>query len=414
MTTKSLNVLYINHYCSSNDAAWLSTYEVVKGLTSIGHKALILTHDPRNLDDQVKVLRIGVILPPYIFDKSRLVRFLRSTVAYLMLFLVCLKVSKRKKVDCFFSQHHNFHLATFTTSILSVLLNIPYVVKIQDGVPWGGKNLLERAHHYFMEALNGYALRRAKYVLVLSEELKSLLIEIFRIPNDRFIILPNAINIEGFSVKPSRIEELKTRLGLRNERTLVFVGNTAGRGVESLIEALPYVTSVIPSVKLLIVGLSPNRNKLENLAELLGVKKCMRFIGSVDHSVIPTFISMCDVGVGPLVSAPFTIGAIPRKVLEYMACNKPVVACHGSISKDLIIDGWNGMLVNPHDKSELASTVCNLLQDTKSSMRMGMNARSHVEKFYGYEVLVEKLNMLQLRNAEKKLEVAEGGDIRVN
>lgn len=401
MTTESLNVLYISHYCSSNNAAWLSTYEVVKGLTSIGHKALILTHDPRNLDDKVKVLRIGVILPPHIFDKSRLVRFLRSTVAYLMLFVVCLRVSKRKKVDCFFSQHHNFHLATFTTSVLSVLLNIPYVVKIQDGVPWGGKNLLERAHHYFMKTLNSYALRHAKYVLVLSEELKSVLIKIFRIPNDRFIMVPNTINLEDFSVEPARIKELKRRLGLHNERTLVFVGNTAGRGVESLIEALPHVTSVIPNVKLLIVGLSPNRNKLENLADLLGVKKHIRFIGPVDHSVIPTFISMSDIGVGPLVSSPLTIGATPRKVLEYMACNKPVVACYGSVSKDLIVNDWNGVLVNPHDESELASTICNLLEDTKSGMRMGMNARSHVKKFYSYEALVEKLNTLQLQNAEE-------------
>lgn len=399
MSPKSLNVLYVNHYDRPIDAAATSSYEVISGLASIGHKVVALTHDPYALDYDIdygsKVERVVLHFPRFV-ETSRFLKFLRCNIAYLFVFLAGLKVSKEEKIDCIFSQHHNFHFATLSAHFLSVLLDLPYIVKIQDGLPWikaevGGP--LVRAYScHVMKTLNKYALRRAKYVLTQSRELKSLLTKIFQIPSERVIIVPNTIG--NFSAEPERIEDMKRQLGLQNNRILVFVGS-AKKGrisrVEVMIRALPKIASKVPNVMLLLVTDGSDRKDLETLAASLGVEKHIRFTGLVDHSVVPVLISFSDVGIADLNSFLSTIGAVPRKVLEYMACGKPVLSCYGGISQDLLIHGYTGILVRCGDIDEVASAVLNILQDKKLAREIGDNAKEHVAKFYGHEMLAKKL-----------------------
>lgn len=394
---RTLNVLYVNHYDRSNDSAAISSYEVIRGLISIGHKVIVVTNDPcasdHDFNDEEKVRRVILRLPRAI-ERSRFLKFLRCTVAYMIVFLAGLNVGREQRIDYIFCQHHNFHFATLTASILSSFLSVPYIVKVQDGIPLTGawvEGPLERVYNgYVMKALNGYALRKAKYVLALSRELKSLLTNIFRIPGGQVVVVPNTVGT--CSVEPVRIEGMRRRLGLEGERILVFVGLARRRGVELLIKALPHIICEEPTVKLLMV--SQVTSDLRSLALSLGVEKHVRFVGPVDSSLVPILISMSDVAIGPLASYPATIGAVPRKVLEYMACGKSVVSSFGSVSPDLLINGYNGILVKPGDVDGLSSAIINLMRDEKLAEEIGSNARKHVSTFYGEGVLVKELTTL--------------------
>lgn len=389
--TRALNILYVSHYHRSNDPASISSYEIINGLASIGHKVIVLTSDPY-LNDQVNVSCFRLSLP-VAMEKSRVLKFLRCTVVYLFVFLAGLKLVRKEKIDCIFSQHHNFHFATLTAMVLSALLNVPYVVKIQDGFPPLVGGLLNRMYKgHQMKALNQYALKRARYILALSPELKDLLMKIFGVASSQLIVVPNSA--ETSSVDYRKVREMKRRLGLQNNRILIFAGTAKRRGVEVLIKALPSVISEHPNVKLLLVGPSSNYDALKRLAGPLEEKKYVQFIGPIRHSLVPLFISLCYIAIGPLISFSFTAGAVPRKVLEYMACGKPVIACNGSVSKDLLVNNYNGILVKSGDVNEVTSAVIRLLKNEKLAKRLGNNAKKHVSEFYSHGLLVKKLIVL--------------------
>jgi len=391
-------VLYINHYDRSNDSASISSYEIIKGLTAVGYKVAVVTHDPYASDKDFasQGVRRVILRFPRTVEESRFLRFLRCTVAYALVFLAGLKIGKKEEIGCIFSQHHNFHLATLTANVLSYFLNVPHVVKIQDGIPLAEPwvdNPLERVYDsYTMRILNGYALRRAKYVLALSRELRSLLMEIFQIPSDRVLIVSNIIST--FSVEPSRIRQMRRQLGMRDEKILLFIGVAKQRGIESLIKALPSILSECRATRLLVVGHSSKA--LKSLAVSLEVEKHVDFIGPIDHSLVPVVISMSDVAIGPLSSDLATYGAVPRKVLEYMAYGKPVISSRGSVSRDLLINGYNGILVKPGDVNELSFAVKSLMKDERLANEIASNARKHILRFYSHDVLVDKLTTLTI------------------
>ncbi|MFX1487142.1 MAG: glycosyltransferase family 4 protein [Promethearchaeota archaeon] len=388
MSIKALNILYINHYDSSEDAAAISSYRIIAGLASIGHKVIVLTHDPYP-NNETEFSHVGLRLPRA-FEGSRFLKFLRCTICYLFVFLAGLKLRRKEKIDCIFSQHHNIHFATLTASILSAILNVPYVVKIQNGFPSRVGGLFLRTYKgHFMKALNRYALKRAKHILALSPELKDQLMKVFGVVDSQLFVIPNTV--ETVSVKQKEIKQMKRRLGLRDNRILIFVGSTKRRGVEDLIKAVPRIVSEDPDARALLVGPSSDYYALKRLAESSGGEEYIRFIGPIRHSVVPLYISMCDVAIGPLISFSYTTGAVPRKVLEYMACGKPVIACHGSVSQDLLVDNYNGILVKSGDINELSSAVIRLLKNGKFAKRIGSNAKKHVSKFYSDGFLVEKL-----------------------
>ena len=138
------------------------------------------------------------------------------------------------------------------------------------------------------------------------------------------------------------------------------------------------------------------------LSEQLGMKKYVKFVHSVVHGEIPKYICMSDVTIGPLVSTIDTFGSVPRKVLEYMACAKPVIACQGGVSEDLIIDSYNGFLIHLGNVEELASTVLNATSGSEFVKEVRLNARRHVEKFYDWDRIInvlEKVLHASLRSA---------------
>jgi len=386
-----LNILYINHYDHPNDAAAISSYEIIKSLASIGHRVTVLTNDSYT-NHEAGFAHVGFRFPRA-SEGSRFLKFLRCTVAYLPLFLVGLKVGKERRINCIFSQHHQFHLGTLTASVLSDFLCVPHVVKVQDGIPVRDKGLLKAVYGLsVMKSLNGYALRRARYILVLSQELKEMLMKAFGLMSDQLVVFPNTVGT--LSVEPKRVDKMKRALGLQSKKILIFVGSTRWRGIELLIKALARVLSEEPDAMLVLVSHDVNHDDLKRLAESLDVEEHVRFIGPVRHSLVPVLISMATVTIGPLVSFYFTRGAVPRKVLEYMACGRPVVSSYGSTSQDLLIEGYNAILVTSGSVNELYSAIVSLLRDGKLASKIGKNAKQHIEKFYNRDVLLKKLATL--------------------
>ncbi|MFY9556630.1 MAG: glycosyltransferase, partial [Blastocatellia bacterium] len=127
------------------------------------------------------------------------------------------------------------------------------------------------------------------------------------------------------------------------------------------------------------------RAATESSIESAGVSAT--FTGRVSHDEVPAFLDACDILVSPHVDS--TDGSkffgSPTKLFEYMAMAKPIVASRLGQIGDVIIDGENGLLVEPGDANALARAIERLAYDEALRARLGASARQTVIKRYTWK-----------------------------
>ncbi len=96
-----------------------------------------------------------------------------------------------------------------------------------------------------------------------------------------------------------------------------------------------------------------------------------------------------DVGIMPLPDAPWERGKCGYKLIQYMACEKPVVASAIGINAEIVADGCNGFLARNHD--DWVRALETLRRDPRLRARMGRCGRSRVEANYCVQVTGPKL-----------------------
>jgi len=401
-----MKILYVTQYFSQEPvhASTVTTYEIVKRLAQIGHTVYVISaFSPGTVRIYEGVNRcrsVGFSPIPEFAAKwyNGFTTLLTHTLFHVPLVITSMRLNNFcKGLDAIISMFHPTHMATVSAHLLSTVLRKPLVVKIHDFIIEATEpNMLKRTYNKVVGNLSLRILKKGNAILVQSSELMNVVKGQTGIDEKRMVIFPNGVDSRLFRPRIN-VEDLRRRLGLEGKSVVLFLGGLhEGRHPELLVKALPNIVREVKHARILFVGEGPDKSKLLSLANHLGVSDHVRFVGSVKHSMVPEFISLADVTVGPLtlVYHSTMYGSTPRTVSEYMACGKPVVVPRGAVSDSLVIDGYNGVLFEPGDVDGLASAVINLIEDKSLRDYIGHNARTHVEKIISWDVLIERLEKL--------------------
>lgn len=88
------------------------------------------------------------------------------------------------------------------------------------------------------------------------------------------------------------------------------------------IAILEYIAATKPEWSIVLVGPEDDEFKVSSLHQMNNV----HFLGSKDPSTLPEYINAFDVCINPQIVNQLTIGNYPRKIDEYLAVGKPIVA----------------------------------------------------------------------------------------
>ncbi|MDP2265451.1 MAG: glycosyltransferase, partial [Thiobacillus sp.] len=197
---------------------------------------------------------------------------------------------------------------------------------------------------------------------------------------DKITVIPNAVDVEQFSVGGKPDAALKMKLGLSGSRVLGFIGSFyAYEGLDLLIAALPAILKQMPDVKVLLVGGGPQDRELKQLVMALDLKDRVVFTGRVPHDEVNRYYDLVDVLVYPRHPMRLTELVTPLKPLEAMAQGRLMVASDVGGHKELIRDGKTGVLFQAGNVDDLASKVVALLKDEQDWDSMKQNGRQFVE-----------------------------------
>ncbi len=201
------------------------------------------------------------------------------------------------------------------------------------------------------------------------------------VPGDKVVVIPNAVDLERFDDQTPPDPELRRRLGLEGATVLGFLGSFyAYEGLELLVEALPAILAQEPRARLLLVGGGPRREALEAAVERLGLEDKVIFTGRVPHEEVAGYYRLVDILVYPRRSMRLTDLVTPLKPLEAMAQGKLVLASDVGGHRELIRDGWNGVLFRAGDPAALADAALDLMSRRGEWDRFRANGRRFVEE----------------------------------
>lgn len=206
---------------------------------------------------------------------------------------------------------------------------------------------------------------------------------LLKIKNHLIEVIPNPVDTELFS--PTQKEE--------DNGLIAFVGTVCEKkGIRQLIQAMPLILDAQPSARLLVIGRDQyDRNLKMSFTDYLrnntksDILSHISFLGAVKHHDLPGILNNTSVCVYPSHTE-----AMPIAWLEGLSMGKAVVASRTGPGPEMIKDGIDGLLCNPHDPNSIAEKIIVALGDEKLRKKLGVTARQKAESCFSVEVLVKK------------------------
>ena len=171
---------------------------------------------------------------------------------------------------------------------------------------------------------------------------------------------------------------------------LLSVGQLLARkGHAVLIEALAELAAEDVEIQATIVGAGPERSRLEEQAQGLGIADRVRFAGALGQDELPALYEQAQI----FCLASFAEG-VPVVLMEAMAHGIPVVSTRIHGIPELVADGETGLLVAPGRAVDLAAAIRRLAGDRDLARRLGDAGRERVAAEFDQDASAAELKAL--------------------
>jgi glycosyltransferase involved in cell wall biosynthesis len=159
----------------------------------------------------------------------------------------------------------------------------------------------------------------------------------------------------------------------------------AWKRVDRAIRAMQRIAAWVPGALLLVAGDGEERARLQALASELRVEGNVRFAGAVPQPDVLRYMHAADVFL-----AVADLSNVGNPLLEAMACGMCIVAVDAGDTRDLIIDGRTGRLVDNTQRSgfvkpleeRLADLLVQLAGDPAQRARLAADAAAFARQHF--------------------------------
>jgi glycosyltransferase involved in cell wall biosynthesis len=198
--------------------------------------------------------------------------------------------------------------------------------------------------------------RRISHIITVSDCSRKDIGREFRIPAERFRVIPNGINMDYFYPLD----------GIKRADNQILVTNSADtplKGLRYLLEAAADIRRE-REIHVVVIGIPKKDGVIERLVVELSLGDTVRFTGRISYEEFARYYAESTMAVIPSLYEGFGMPAG-----EAMACGVPVISTSGGALPEVVGDA--GILVPPADKSALREAIVALLNDPERRRRLG-------------------------------------------
>ena len=233
-----------------------------------------------------------------------------------------------------------------------------------------------QSHVMAYRLINGWV----NTIVTVTSSIKQMVLKTEQVPADKVKIIYNGVDLVQ---KPADAQKKKAELGFKPQDTvLMHVANLRPvKGHTYLMEAFAKASRHCADIKLVLIGKDELDGHLQNLAEGLGVKDKVLFLGQ--RTDVGELLAASDICVLPSLSE-----GMSNAILEYMAAGKPVIATNVGGNPELIQNGSNGLLVDKENSEQLLDALLDLIGNKEKCRIMGQNGLLRVKTEFAMEAMM--------------------------
>ncbi|MEZ7891752.1 MAG: glycosyltransferase family 4 protein [Candidatus Wallbacteria bacterium] len=285
----------------------------------------------------------------------------------------------------------------FTAIALRLLFGLKYVFNVSDVWPDSAVELGMLKNKFLISCSS--ALEKASYyyssaVACVTRGIISN-IENKNVAREKLFFLPNGVDTDFFSSAKDKDgfydlekREFINKFELEDKFVVLYSGTL---GISQNLGFLMDIAEKFrdnEKIKFLIVGDGAEREKLIQKKEKLNLKNVC-FERLIPKAKMPALIASAGACVVSLLDIPVFRGALPSKMYEYMAMQKPIVMFAVGECADLLNNADAGLVSKPDDLDSACANIEKLAEDKAVCQRLGANAEKFVKQNFSRDVICD-------------------------
>lgn len=237
--------------------------------------------------------------------------------------------------------------------------------------------------------LERWMYRASQHVVTVAESLRQSLIERDVDPGKISVIM-NGVDQELFAPRVPD-QELIDEFDVRGSFVITYCGTIGlAHGLEVVLRAAARLLDRGDTrIRFLIVGDGAQMSALQDEALQLGLRN-VKFVGSVDRGRVPAVLSISNACLIHLRRAKTFMGAMPSKIFEAAAMERPVILGVSGFARDFVSDAGCGICIEPENADQLVEAAVQLAEAPDLSVRLGRAGREYVSVHYGRDQLAAR------------------------
>jgi glycosyltransferase involved in cell wall biosynthesis len=174
-----------------------------------------------------------------------------------------------------------------------------------------------------------------------------------------------------------RLEDTEPSIPQQQRPVFLYVGRIAQRkGINNLLKACAILQSQgYCHYRLMIVGEGPQREELEGFCKSHNLEDCINWVGWVSYSNLGTYFRNADVFVFPTLEDIWGM-VVP----EAMAFSKPILCSKEAGAAEMVIEGENGYVFDPHNPEALAEVMRYFIDKPDCIVSMGQKSKQLISQ----------------------------------
>jgi glycosyltransferase involved in cell wall biosynthesis len=383
-----MHILYLSQYFPPEAGATQTrSYEMAHNLVLMGHQVTMITEVPnhpsgiippeyrgeffyRSNLDGIDVIRVWVKATP----KKNFINRMLFYITFMFFSSIAGLFITKSRYDLIYASSPPLfvgHLGYFEQK------RIPLVFEVRDLWPESAIALGELTNPLairWASRLEEACYAQAKKVIVVTRGIYKRLVQ-RGIPEDRLSLIPNGANTDIFQFHPEARERIRAKLGLAEKFVVIYAGiHGIAQGLETVIEAARLLANDT-RVYFVLIGEGPQKREIANLVRRYELTN-LNLLPEQPREAIPDYLSAADAALVPLRNLDIFEGALPSKIFDAWACNRPVLISIDGEARQVVELAGGGIYVPPEDAVSLKNAILSLLQDDAGNKTMGNNGRA--------------------------------------
>jgi colanic acid biosynthesis glycosyl transferase WcaI len=352
----------------------------------------------RSIEGGVRVIRVGIPSG----DRSNLFRRLFQYICYQ---IGAIWAGLFEEYDVVLAA--NPFLTVFLPFAWFVALRRkPVVYSVQDLYPdvgirlgiFRGKLVIALA-----TALEGFCLKRACVVQIISDSFRSRLAEM-GVREDRIVLAYDWVDAD--LIRPLPHENTFSRKHDLNGRFVVLYAGNVGfsQGLEHVLTVATQMSGY-RDILFVFVGEGPAQESLKSQASEHQLSN-VRFIPFQPRDALPEVLASADISLVPLRHG-IGLDSLPSKIFSILASGRPLLASvdEGSEIRRLVEQAQAGLCVSPEEPSVLIDAILTLKQSPEWRECLGRNGREWAEQHHSPQSAAAQFETILLAARASKIAV---------